>query len=505
MMENSEIFPDTVLQSIRKDRAVRLDTVSRSHLWFFHVYLAGYVKCPMAPFHRDMFQVTEDASINLAVVMAFRGSAKSTILSMSYPIWAVLGEQQRKHIWLVSQTQPQARSLLTNIRAELEDNELLRRDLGPFEQQDDEWGSSSIVLPKYGARITAASVEQSVRGLRHRASRPDLVIIDDVENIASVKTHESRTKTYEWLTGEIFPAGDTTTRFLLIGNYLHDESVLARVSQSIQTGQRKGYCMRVPLLDEEDNIAWPGKYPDIAAIEAQKALIGDSRAFQREFQLQSVGVVNQIVNPEWITYYDQLPHAGFDHQLLFSAIGIDLALIVSDTSDFTCMVAAHVYKIKGKLKIFILPSPINKRMEFPETLATAERFARTVRPGYKARLYIEEVGYQASLIQTLKNKYYYVIGFKPQGSDKASRLTLTTPAIQDGTILFPRMGAEIIIRQITGLGSEKYDDAADAFAILTLTVLEEAMNHISGTVRVGTMGKPIFSYNPFSANINRHR
>lgn len=493
-MKNNELTQQWIA-SIRVDQAVRIETAAKNHFMFFHIYLAGHVKYPIAPFHSEMFGITQQQDIKIATIMAFRGSAKSTIFSFSYPIWAVTGEQQCKHIWLISQTQPQAKLLLANIRAELEDNELLRADLGPFEEQDDEWGASSIVIPKYGARITAASIEQSVRGLRHRASRPDLIIIDDMENLASVKTHESRTKTYEWLTGEIFPAGDKDTRFILIGNYLHEESAIARVAQSIQNGERRGRTLRVPILEENGVITWIGKYPDIAAVEAEKALIGDNRAFQREYMLISVGVNTAIIKPDWITYYDELPGQGYDHRHLFSAIGIDLAIVVSETSDFTAMVSAHIYKIDGKVSIYILPSPINKRMEFPETVITSERLSKSVWPGSRTRLYIEDVGYQASIIQTLKNKSYHVVGFKPQGQDKASRLALTTPAIVDGTVLFPRSGTEDLLRQLVGFGSERHDDLADAFAILVLLALEDLDRYTGSGITIGSTKGTVFDTN----------
>ena len=40
--------------------------------------------------------------------------------------------------------------------------------------------------------------------------------------------------------------------------------------------------------------------------------------------------------------------------------------------------------------------------------------------------------------------------------------------IQSARVLFPKRGAEKIIQQIVGFGSEKYDDLADAFAMLVL-------------------------------------
>ena len=73
---------------------------------------------------------------------------------------------------------------MVNLKRELEDNDLLKNDLGPFQEESDEWGSISLVFSNMNARITVASSEQSIRGMRHGQHRPDLIIGDDVEDMA---------------------------------------------------------------------------------------------------------------------------------------------------------------------------------------------------------------------------------------------------------------------------------------------------------------------------------
>jgi glycosyltransferase involved in cell wall biosynthesis len=102
---------------------------------------------------------------------------------------------------------------------ELESNDLLKADLGPF--QEDEWNANSIVIPKYNARITAASAEQSIRGIKHGQYRPNLIIADDCEDSSSVKTQEGRDKTYDWFTKEILPLGNSKTKIIVIINIMH--------------------------------------------------------------------------------------------------------------------------------------------------------------------------------------------------------------------------------------------------------------------------------------------
>ena len=167
--------PNELQEKLFKDRELRAAITSQSHEWFFSTYFANYLTSESAEIHKSLFAVTEDEENPLSVVVAFRGSGKSTIMTMSYPIWAVLGKQQKKFVLIASQTQYQARVHLMNIKRELESNDLLKNDMGPFVEQREEWGSTSLYIPKYNARITAISTEQSVRGIRHGRYRPDLI------------------------------------------------------------------------------------------------------------------------------------------------------------------------------------------------------------------------------------------------------------------------------------------------------------------------------------------
>jgi len=452
------------------DHQVRTAVTKESHEWFFAVYFSHYIKHETAPFQKEMFAISEDENIKNAVIVAFRGSAKSTIMALSYPIWAILGKQQKKFVLLLSQTQNQARQLMTNLKQELETNEILRTDLGPFQETDDEWRSFSIVLPKYAARITAASSEQSIRGIRHGTYRPDLIICDDVEDLNSVKTREGRDKTYQWLTGDVLPAGDKNTKVIMIGNLLHEDSVLMRLKQNIEERKLDGIFRFYPLLDEAGNIAWPGKYPTAIEIEALKRTIGNDISWQREYLLHIVPNAEQVIRPEWIKYYYELPN---DKHLLYAITGVDLAISEKETADYTAAVSAKVYILNEKRYIFILPNPLNKRLSFPEALQNLKLLSTSIGNGHKTRLIIEDCGYQRAIIQQLKDEDFPAEGFDLKGNDKRTRLMLTSNLIESGCVLFPKKGAENIIEQIVGFGVEKHDDLADAFSILVLHITKK--------------------------------
>src|SRR3989344_9314325 len=158
-----------------------------------------------------MIRLLRDSLAKLIVITAFRGRAKTTIVAIAYTLWAVFGVQQKKHVLLVGQTEAKARRVLINVRRQLETNGLLRRDLGPIDEEKDQWGATAIVIRKLNARIAVASVGQSVRGVLHDEYRPDLVIGDDIEDLDSVQTQEGREKLRDWFTGELLPIGDKHT------------------------------------------------------------------------------------------------------------------------------------------------------------------------------------------------------------------------------------------------------------------------------------------------------
>lgn len=469
-----QIPDEHLIKNIIRNGHIRRKVTTQSHLFFFHVYFGHYITYETADFQKEMFALTEDEAHKTMVIVAFRGSAKSTIMNLSYPLWAILGKQQKKYVLLAGQTQHQARQHLKNLKEELDHNELLRKDLGPFTEQEDEWNSYSLVLKKYGARISAISTDQAIRGLRHGAHRPDLIICDDIEDLSSVKTRENRDKTYDWLTGEVIPAGDRNTRLIVIGNLLHEDSLLMRMKDKIEQNELDGVFKAYHLMDENKVSLWPGKYPSQKDIENERKKIGNEIAWQREYMLVIIADEGKVIQPEWIQYYDELPpKEGGERKFKYAATGIDLAISQKASADYTAMVSGKIYGGRDNRKIYILPHPVNARLDFPETVKTAQNLSTSLGNGGRTKLFIEDVGYQKALIQDLEREGFPAKGVKVHGHDKRERLSLVSHMIKSGEVLFPRKGAEHLIQQLTGFGVEKHDDLSDALAILLMQLMEE--------------------------------
>jgi predicted phage terminase large subunit-like protein len=294
--------------------------------------------------------------------------------------------------------------------------------------------------------------------------------VDDIEDINSVKTREGRDKAFNWLTGELIPAGNTKTRIIAVGNLLHEDSILKRLQEKIENNEMthmKGVYREYPIIDAEGNPLWPGKYPTKESIDAEREKTMNEIAWYREYLLQIISSEEQVVRPEWINRYIYLPKKNISQ----IAIGVDLAISQKASADCTAIVTAYVYGHGKDMEIYIQANPINRRIPFPDQLATIQSSisaAKLIHP--RVITYIENVGYQDAMVQMLQSRSHNVIGVTPI-TDKRSRLNLTTSLLREGRILFPETGCEELIEQLLGFGKEKHDDLVDAFTIMILELI----------------------------------
>ena len=470
-MSKESPFSKELWQQIQTKRSVRVKLARESLYNFAHIYFPEYFEYQTAPFQRQMYSLLEDPDIRHLGIVSFRGSGKSSIVTTFYLMWAILGKQQKKYALIASQTQLQARKHLANAKQEFDSNELLRNDFGPLKETSDEWGSMSLVLPKYGARISAVSSEQSIRGTRHGSHRPDLVIADDVEDLQSVKTSEGREKTFDWYNSEILPVGDQSTKFVLIGNLLHTDSLMMRMKAFSEKKTERFIFKEYPLIDNSGKCIWPGKYPTPEAVEREKAEAPSERAYYREYLLKILPDNMQIVKPENIKYYDEIPDqlAGGSYRM---AICVDLAISKKTSADYTAIVVLEKHGIGKDTKIYVHPYPINKRNLYSETV---QDIASLKNRHTSADIYIEDVGMQRAIIEMLNQENMQAEAVPLNGRDKEERLQVASFWIINGTVQFPREGCKKLLEQVIGFGVER-DDLLDALTLGVIYMMEQKNN-----------------------------
>lgn len=456
-----------------KNSAVFQYLVSNSHFWFFIGCLSEYVTYEVASFQKEMFSLTENPLITRLVIVAARGSGKSTIMTLSLPLWAIFGRLHKKYIMIFSQTMEQSKQHLKNIKMEIESNEILRKYFGPFmEEEGGEWGSQSIYIPKYKARIAVASTgQEGRRGLKTGSHRPDLVIMDDIEDINSVKTKEMRDKIFNWATSDIFPIGDKNTNFVFVGNLLHNDSFLMKLKAMAEKEENTEWAYReYPIADEDGNPLWPGKYGSKEEIERERKNALSDIAFQREYMLKIISDEGSIITPEMIQYYDEIPDVY--HHMTYT--GVDLASSEKDTADYTAMVSLHTCGRYENMKFYVLPNPINRRIPIGDQAEQIKMCHKNLGGYNRNKVFVENNFGGSYLVNQLKGMDVEAEEISTGSMSKGSRLGLAVLSIK--SIFFPRKGAENLIAQLLGFGTENHDDMVDAFSYAVLGANKDNAN-----------------------------
>ena len=210
--------------------------------FFGRAYFPHYFSRPSPEFHRELDAIWQDGVLKgltpstpklvkqisrmngcKRVVAAPRGHAKSTSLTFKGTIHAVVYGYKHYPI-IISDSSDQAEGFLDNIRVEFEENEAIREDFGDLTGKV--W-RSNVLVTSTNIKVEAIGSGKKIRGRKHRNWRPDLLILDDIENDENVRTPEQRAKLDSWFKKAVSKAGDDYTDIVYIGSLLHYDSLLA--------------------------------------------------------------------------------------------------------------------------------------------------------------------------------------------------------------------------------------------------------------------------------------
>lgn len=469
-----------------------------------------------AEFHReitDMMNRVSNVDTNAKVAVAApRGHAKSSYLSKAFPLHELL-YRRRRYVLLISETPKVAKANLDWIRDQLKYNEKLRRDFGellsPRDQanvQDNNEGF--IAWEKDGdyrkqiALLESASVGGAIRGRNWNGMRPDLIILDDLEDArpgGNASTPEQRSALRDWFTQSVIPLGDPKgkrTAFVYMGTTVHHESLLMYVLHDRADFETKIYraiidepermdlweeCRQIYIdrenkdryndaksfyesnkgeMDKGAKVLWPdGK--SLWDLMAWKWDNG-SKAFNTEYMNNPIDEDSMVFNPATFTYWDDShPAKEFPHSDYIISIGVDMAL-GKERGDYSAIsvVAKHKeteityvvdsYGDRIKVDEFIAVV-VDKVLEWQpdvvavESVAAQEFFADVL----KAEL--ANVGYPA---HTRLKKIY-------SRSRKELRIEAMLPMIENESLQFSRKHT-LLLEQFERYGQGGHDDTIDS-------------------------------------------
>lgn len=215
------------------ERARRIRQAMDDFGFFVGAYFPHYIRSPhRSALHHYLFrrlpEIVESDKSEADAIASPRGEAKSTLASQLFVLWCLVSGRKRYAV-IVMDSIDQAYPMLEAIKAELEFNPRLLMDFPEVSGQGRVWQAGTIVT-RSDVKVQVAGSGKKLRGLRHGPYRPDLCVLDDIENDEQVRSPEQRDKLQAWLSKTVLPLGGAGAKYdvVYIGTILHYDSVLAR-------------------------------------------------------------------------------------------------------------------------------------------------------------------------------------------------------------------------------------------------------------------------------------
>lgn len=247
-----------------------------------------------APFHNEAARKVRSTPNLKAVFQWPRGHAKSTHFDIFMPLWLMFQPKRLINFMvIVGKSEDSAIRLLGDIQAELEHNQCIIADFGrqrgSASWQDGEFKAAN------GVKFLACGRGQSPRGLRDRESRPDYIVIDDLDDDELCRNEKRVHDLTDWVKEALFGSLDVGRgRFIMVGNLISKNSVLFNITKTPGV-----FVSVIKAVDRNGEPVWRGKWTKEEARE-YRDFVG-YRAWEKEMMHNPI-VDGTIFRSEWIRF-----------------------------------------------------------------------------------------------------------------------------------------------------------------------------------------------------------
>ena len=425
------------------------------------------------PFHHEVYSSLADDATKRVMIAAPRGTAKSTVTTLIYPLWRTAFKRSDEDLFIViiSESQAQSINFLSRIKYHLQHSDKFTKtfgDMGP--NTASRWTHTDVILNN-GTRIIAVGTGQRVRGFIEGDTRPNLIIVDDFESELNAFTPEARAKNRKWMTEAVIPSLSDDGKICMIGTVISEDCFLYWAKES-ETWK----VLWFSIWDENKKSIWPERFPKsrILGIRKEFESVGNLNGFFQEYMNIAQSPDNAPFKPEWVKmhHYDYeridgqncLTRTIDDEKKIIPVdiyCGVDPASSLSARADFFVVATIGVDSDNNKYVIDIYRNRISPA-EQPQILI--DKFKK-YRP---RRMKVETVGYQEALRvavrDLMREENLYIPGLesgvKPRNS-KSERLMSLVPMFARKQFHFRPEDIEAQ-QEFLSYPKGKHDDIMDA-------------------------------------------
>ena len=269
-------------------------------------FFPGYAKYEFADFQKKAIRRILAHDEWYEVLSWSRELAKSTITMFIVLFLALTGK--KRNILLTSNSKDNAVRLLAPYRANLEANARIEAYYGKQPSLGN-WTEDEFTT-KDGVYFLACGRGQSPRNLRKRESRPDYIVIDDLDDDELCRNERRVRELTDWVKEALFGALDVGRgRFLMVGNLISKTSVLANICATPGV-----HVSTVYAVDSEGNPVWKEKWTKEEAREYME-FVG-YRAWNKEMMHNPI-VEGTVFRQEWIRWAKRPAWKDFSEFVLY--------------------------------------------------------------------------------------------------------------------------------------------------------------------------------------------
>lgn len=443
----------------------------RENIHLFGWFIARpYFPLETPPFHKEILDLISNKDNRRVGVIAPRGHAKSTTVDMTYPLWAGCFEQE-EFVVIISDTYTQAAEFINALKDEFENNPKIKWLFGNM--KGDDWQDGEFVLSN-GIKYAAKGSGMKIRGIRHRHTRPTLMIFDDIENDENIKSAEQRQKLYHWFTKAAIPALARGGRAVVIGTILHFDSLVNKVMKQqdiFKSWQTRVFYAITTDKDGTEHALWPehrslGKLRAMRDDPSDQEFVG-SIAFAQEYQHKPFSEEDAIVKPDWIKECEP-SQAPDEYSRQARVLTIDPAASERQTADPTAMIVADL-GADGNVYVRAIR---NQRTSPSITAETIQNLYETYQP--------QVVGIEQGALGLVFRDLLAglpVIGLKPD-KDKVRRLLAVSRFFEAGKVFLVKdiQNGQALREQLIEFPKGTHDDMVDAIVYAIRMLLVDGLN-----------------------------
>lgn len=193
---------------------------------------------PFCSLHDKVFELIDSDAPRVAIA-APRGMGKTSIASLGLAAKSIL-YHDRKFVIHVSMSHDAAMLQTENLKRELTSNNEVKKIFGPIKAQSNGLGLNETFSKKSwvssgGTFVMPRGSGQQIRGLLFQNARPDLIIVDDLEDPETIENDDIRRKRKEWFNADLLKATsrfDKNWKIVYIDTLKHEDSLLQSLLDS---------------------------------------------------------------------------------------------------------------------------------------------------------------------------------------------------------------------------------------------------------------------------------